>query len=521
MLGIILLAFSTSALAAMITSRSIGRQLLSTVDALMKGDMIGEARSSTMHPLRWRYAKSPGLKLPATAISFQQNRSTFRRLIVVMLGISTLVSVSATVLQLTLVRSDQGFRLINVVAYGMSFLFPVIPSFGAMLRAPRWKVLCASLLFSAIFVEPHWFSHFDLTRIGYYILPFLAQMLAPLLLVAMTLVNGASRAIAPIIFLPYFALFLMFAGVLSLPSLFLSIMPDFSLRALVLLVVWVLAVTFIYWLWRRRMRLVRITAEVIARAYTKRQLSEFLVIYVLIALYFYLTNAAAATGRAGILGLSLLLPLAWIPLGLHVARIIAPSSARPPTMLVLHVFGDPKQSEGLFDSVMERWRLTGNTELIVGPDLALRVIDTDDLVAFLGNRLADRFITSVDQIGPRVAAVELSPDVDGRHRINKYFCTERSWRAALDVLVQRCEVVLMDLRGFRCWNSGCRYELEVLSRVSGKLRVVALTDKATDMKLLQSDTCHSPRDRFLLFDVSKLDAHTRDGILSCLLAPRA
>lgn len=74
-------------------------------------------------------------------------------------------------------------------------------------------------------------------------------------------------------------------------------------------------------------------------------------------------------------------------------------------MLVLRVFGDPKRSEGLFDSVMERWRLTGNTELIVGKDLALRVIDTDDLVAFLGNRLADRFITSVDQIESRVAAL--------------------------------------------------------------------------------------------------------------------
>ena len=269
------------------------------------------------------------------------------------------------------------------------------------------------------------------------------------------------------------------------------------------------------------MRLVRITAEAIARAYTKRQLPGFLVIYVLIVLYFYLTNAAVATGRVGILGLSLLLPLAWIPLGLHVARVKAPSSARPPTMLVLRVFGNPKRSEGLFDSVMERWRLTGNTELIVGKDLALRVIDTDDLVAFLGNRLADRFITSVDQIESRVAAFELSPDVDGRHRINKCFCTEESWRAALDVLVQRCEVALMDLRGFGSDNRGCRHELEVLSRVSGKLRVVALTDKTTDIKLLQCDTRNSPRDRFQLFDVSKLNAHTRDGILSCLLAPHA
>lgn len=508
MLAIIYLVFIFSAVAAIIASWSIGRELLSKVADMMRG-----ALSSAMHPLQGgRYAKPRGVRLRATTITFQQNQSAFRRLIGVMLGISTLVSVSATVLQLALVRSDQGFRMINVVAYSMFFLFPVVPSLGAMLRAPRWKVLCSSLLFSAIFVEPHWFSPFDPMRI----VLFSAQTLVPLTLVAMTLVNGASRAIAPIVFLPYFALFLTFAGLISLP-IFLSMMPDFPLRALMLLVVLVLAVTAIYWLWRRRRRLVRITAEAI----TKRRLPEFLVIYVLIALYFYLTNAAAATARIGILGLSLLLPLAWIPLGLHLTRVKAPSSARPPTMLVLRVFGDPKRSEGLFDSVMERWRLTGNTELIVGTDLALRVIDTDDLVAFLGDRLPDRFITSVDQIESRVAAFELSPDVDGRHRINKCFCTAGSWRAALDVLVQRCEVVLMDLRGFGSDNSGCSHELKVLSRVSGKLRVVTLTDKATDIELLQCDTRNSPRDRFLLFDVSKLDAHTRNGILSCLLAPHA
>lgn len=128
MFGIIIFAFNASALAAMITSRSIGRQLLSTVDALMNGDMMGGARSSAMHPLQGgRYTKPPGLRLRATTITFQQNQSAFRRLIGVMLGISALVSVSATVLQLALVRSDQGFRMINVVAYITFFLFPLVP----------------------------------------------------------------------------------------------------------------------------------------------------------------------------------------------------------------------------------------------------------------------------------------------------------------------------------------------------------------------------------------------------------
>ena len=434
-----------------------------------------------------------------------------------MLGISTLVSVSATVLQLTLVRSDQGFGIFNVVAYSMFFLFPVVPSFGAMLRAPPWKVLCASLLFSAIFVEPHWFNRFDLVHIGYYILPFLAQTLVPLMLVTMTLVNGGSRAIAPIVFLPYFALFfLMFAGVLSLPSLFLSMMPDFPLRALLL------------------------PGRVGARG-----CSHLLALAAAQAL-----DAHNRRGDTAVAGISRYLrPDRALLLSDHMlppprvgsefwgspycyrspgfrSGCTSPES-RPPCQRDRQrcscsaCFGNPKRSKGLFDSVMERWRLTGNTELIVGPDLAVRVIDPDDLVAFLDNRLEDRFITSVDQIESRVAAFELSPDVDGRHRINKCFCTEELWRAALDVLVQRCEVVLMDLRGFRCSNRGCRHELAVLSRVSGKLRVVVLTDKATDSELLQKDTCNAPRDRFLLLDVSKLDAHTRDGILSCLLAPHA
>jgi hypothetical protein len=48
----------------------------------------------------------------------------------------------------------------------------------------------------------------------------------------------------------------------------------------------------------------------------------------------------------------------------------------------------------MFDRVIERWRLTGNTVLIAGTDLISRTLDPDDLFTFLNGRLGERFIAS-------------------------------------------------------------------------------------------------------------------------------
>ncbi len=176
----------------------------------------------------------------------------------------------------------------------------------------------------------------------------------------------------------------------------------------------------------------------------------------------------------------MLLPLLWLPLALLVGRRWFDRGARPPTLLVLRVFRRDAEVQQLFDTVIDRWRLTGNTVLIAGTDLADRTLDADDIFAFIDGRLAERFIRDPAEVDARIAAFDLERDADGRYRINECYCHDTTWQAALDALVRRSDVVLMDLRGFQAHNAGCLHELAVLSRQSGLQRVVVLADAVTD-----------------------------------------
>ena len=51
-------------------------------------------------------------------------------------------------------------------------------------------------------------------------------------------------------------------------------------------------------------------------------------------------------------------------------------------------------------------------------------------------------------------------------------------------LMQRCHVVVMDLRGFNEKNKGCQFEIEALGRITRGYEVTFLVDNTTDMDLL-------------------------------------
>jgi hypothetical protein len=119
-------------------------------------------------------------------------------------------------------------------------------------------------------------------------------------------------------------------------------------------------------------------------------------------------------------------------------------------------------SRNLFDHVIERWRLTGNTVLIAGTDLVERTVDADDIFTFIDGRLGERFIHSpadVPRSGLRIS--NWQPDVEGRYRVNECYCHDTTWQQALAALVRASDVVLMDLRNFKsprtkaaCTNCG-------------------------------------------------------------------
>ena len=192
-----------------------------------------------------------------------------------------------------------------------------------------------------------------------------------------------------------------------------------------------------------------------------------------------------------------------------------------PTLLVLRVFQRDRQMAALFDTVITRWRLSGNTLLIAGTDVVSDTMDVDDLFTFVSGRLAERFVTRPADLPRRIAEFDLLPDADGRYRLNECYCSDSTWQAALQALVASARVVLMDLRGFAAHNAGCRFELRVLAESPAVTRVVVLCDGDTDLAVARAEAAQAAPGRFVWFDARALDRAASERVLAELCAGTA
>ena len=183
---------------------------------------------------------------------------------------------------------------------------------------------------------------------------------------------------------------------------------------------------------------------------------------------------------------------------------------------MLRVFQRDAQVQQLFDTVIERWRPSGNTVLIAGTDLVDRTLDADDIFAFLDGRLATRFIRTPRDVAPRIAAFDLRRDHDGRHRVNECYCHDTTWQQALAELVRHSDVVLMDLRGYQAHNAGCAHELGVLARAPHLARVVVLVDATTDRAAASAAAAGAPAGRFVWLDTLRIDRRHARHVLKHL-----
>jgi hypothetical protein len=73
---------------------------------------------------------------------------------------------------------------------------------------------------------------------------------------------------------------------------------------------------------------------------------------------------------------------------------------------------------------------------------------------------------------------EFDADVDAE--VHTMLCTDSTWKFALDALLERAEVVVMDLTGFGGDNRGATYELQRLVDTTDLRRVVLITGPETD-----------------------------------------
>jgi hypothetical protein len=452
----------------------------------------------------------------AAPVTAPENRRAGNRLAMLLIALSALISLTSAALQLHVVMDGMAFSLRRLALIGFVEMWPVIPVLGLLWRWSGWRVLGALAL---------WFVVCFLVALSQSVEPRPLEVLAYLgfeigpamLLVAAVCLGGTTRAVAPWLLIPMIGLVWASQTGLDLIAVIIKDPPEwfhaltgvygaFSTMALFALAPWLVAWWPLKWL-----------GKLLAQAYTRKALSELMVLFTAVWGIAQLVQALSAASHLGLGGIVMLLPLAWIPVVMAIIGLRRRTlPGRPPTLLVLRVFQHDRRIQELFDHVIERWRLTGNTVLIAGTDLVERTLDADDLFTFIDGRLATRFIRSPADVAPRLGEFDLAPDLEGRYRVNECYCHDTTWQQALDALVMRSDVVLMDLRSFKAYNEGCRHELGVLSRALRIARVVVLTDGDTDRAAALAAVAGAPPERFVWLDTSHIDRAKRRAVLEIL-----
>jgi hypothetical protein len=383
---------------------------------------------------------------------------------------------------------DTAWSWPRMLLLSLLFVWPLLPAIGALRRWSRARLLAALMLWLVgAWGVAMWRS--TETQSAATVALWLASTVLPPALAFLLVTLRPARAAAPWLW-PPLALLLL-AGVLGLDLLAWLIRTESPL--IVWLAkgpdpVWVFAAFILVGMalaWWPVQRF----ARALARAYARRWVSELVVLFSA-AWALALSFAALASGPIA------LLPLLWIPAALLMAaHWQSQQQPKPPTLLVLRVFQQDAHVTALFEDVVERWRVVGNTVLIAGTDLVADTLDAADLFDFVEGRLASRFVHNTAELPQRLAAFDWTPDSEGRFRVNECYCHDSAWQHALLALVQRADAVLMDLRGFQAHNAGCRFELGAIARAPHVQRVVVLTDASTDLATARADAAAAPTGR--------------------------
>ncbi len=442
---------------------------------------LGLAQATTALP-SWR---APG---PVTLAS---HRAAQARVIALLLALSMAIALTRGAIWASRASDDGApFSFSRLFVPAVIYAWPLLPALGLMWRWSWGRLMLAlAAWYAASMLIVMWRSTEaqSLAQVALW----LAGEIGPPTLALMLLTLRRTRAAAPWLW-PPLAL-LLFAAILGLDALAALAYQGSPVIAPLVRTVsagWAMllfalgAAALAWWPVKR-------FARALARLYADKYVSDLMVVF---SAAWALNLGFDAIGGGPLVLVSLL----WIPLALALlTRRRRQADAHPPTLLVLRVFKQEAKVNALFDDVIERWRASGNTVLIAGTDLVEQTLDATDLFDYLDGRLGARFIRSASEVPARLAAFDWRPDADGRWRVNECYCHDSSWQIALAALVDRADLVLMDLRGFAAHNAGCRFELGVLARAAHLQTAVVLTDASTDLATAQADAAAAPAGRFV------------------------
>jgi len=454
---------------------------------------------------------------PAVAVSLDDNRRAQRQLIAAFIGLTLLMALSRT-LQMQ-IMADGPITWKTVLTLGAAYTWPVVPVIAVIDRWRRRRLVGTLLLwFVAAVALLSWRTNENIS---------FAQVLfwlsldigLPLVVVTAICLGGATRAVGPWLA----PLFIVLCWASQAGVDLLSELVDQGSPLIYWLVGWLPPVAgialFAIAPWLIAWWPAKALGRWIAAAYARRQISELFYLFTAVWVIALTGPALGAIADLGWGALIVFLPLLWIPLGARVMRATTGRRppGRPPTLLVLRVFQQDANVQDLFNRVVDRWRLTGNTVLIAGTDVLSHTIDPDDIFTFLDGRLGERFILQAADVPRRLAAFEWHPDVEGRYRVNECYCHDTTWQLALAELLRSSDVVLMDLRNFVAANRGCLYELATLSTAPGLSRVVVLVNDRTELAAAQAATANAPAGRFVWLAQQGVTPPATEQVLAALL----
>ena len=457
---------------------------------------------------------------PPIATTLADNTRAHWRLLAAFCGLSLLMAVNRTLIMQLI--ADGPITLKTVSTLAAAYAWPVVPVIAVIGRWSRRRLVGTLLLWFVVAVALLSWRTTEAVSFGKVFFWMLLDIGLPLIVVTTLCLGGASRAIGPWL-APLFVLLCwssqagidLLAIAVQRESLlaqgFVSLFGGIGAIVAAALLPWLLA----WWP-------ARAVGRWLAHAYTQRQISELIYLFTAVWTVALTGPALGAIADLGWGATVTFAPLLWIPLGAWaMQRLAAPPVGRPLTLLVLRVFQQDANVQALFDRVIERWRLTGNTVLIAGTDLVDRTIDVEDIFTFIDGRLGERFIHHPADVAPRLATFEFQPDMEGRYRVNECYCHDTTWQQALAELVQSSDCVLMDLRNFRQENAGCLHELRVLAAAPKLAQVVVLTNGDTALPPAHEAAENAPPERFIWLNESgdKLLAPTQ--ILAALLRDHA
>jgi hypothetical protein len=389
--GKLYVALIVSVLLSCVAAWLIARLYRRRMQQLMRAPHAGESAA----PLAETALDVP----PPLPVSLADNRRAGLRTILLLIALSCLMAVTSASTWYALRFPGKPLLARRVAVMALLHLWPMIPALALIWRW-SWKRLFGTLLLwgAAFFVVALWRS-IEPRPLGLLVL-MINECGLSLPLMLLVFLRNATRAVAPWLLMPAAILISsVLAGLDALTYMAehespllksliapLERLPGWS-GVYIVFALFVLLSSIIAW-WP-----VRMLGRALGRAYSRKWLSDLLVVFAGVWAFALTDRALTLFTIAGAAAFAMYLPLLWIPAVMLLGRR-GQRPGRAPTLLVLRVFQRDKQARSLFDHVIERWRLSGNTVMIAGTDLADRTLDADDIFQFLDRRLAERFVVS-------------------------------------------------------------------------------------------------------------------------------